>query len=47
MSRTGRTVRASFLGVQVALSVMLLIGAGVLYALTLGSVKGFAYFLAL
>ena len=30
MSRTGRLVRASFLGVQVALSVMLLIGAGVL-----------------
>ena len=52
--RTGKTVRSSVdtgwkraWRTIVAADAVALIGAGVLYALTIGSVKGFAYFLAL
>jgi preprotein translocase subunit SecD len=52
--RTGKTVRSSIeVGWKkawrtiVAADAVALIGAGVLYILTIGSVKGFAYFLAL
>ncbi|HEY1739805.1 MAG TPA: protein translocase subunit SecD [Acidimicrobiia bacterium] len=52
--RTGKTVRSSIeVGWKrawrtiVAADAVALIGAGVLYVLTIGSVKGFAYFLAL
>jgi preprotein translocase subunit SecD len=52
--RTGKTVRSSIeIGWKrawrtiVAADAVALIGAGVLYILTIGSVKGFAYFLAL
>jgi preprotein translocase subunit SecD len=52
--RTGKTVRSSVdtgwrraWRTIVAADAVSLIGAGVLYALTIGSVKGFAYFLAL
>lgn len=52
--RSGKTIRSSIeSGWKLALRTIIaadsvsLIGAGVLYALTVGSVKGFAYFLAL